>query len=115
VAVNTDELTLAQALDRLAELEYSLTAKECASLRELGHPPIPATLDAVAGMMPEGWAFDLLQFDGTWVLVTASKIGGTPATIGATADTELLARARLAVKVREAMTACTTPPPGVAQ
>ena len=61
---------------------------------------IPATLDAAAAALPEGWK----MFNIGWQSPTieARAINADYRTVYVTADTELLARFRLAVAVRQA-------------
>lgn len=67
--------------------------------------PIPATLDAIAGAMPEGWWLTLChepRTDGTSVWITSASDTHEDGGVGfngveSRSDTEILARARLAV------------------
>lgn len=57
--------------------------------------PVPPTLDSIAAAMPEGWTIVVVQTPGEW---QASSLNGCLCR----ADTEILARARLAVACRRA-------------
>lgn len=65
--------------------------------------PIDATLDAAAAAMPEGWYW-VVNFTGTIVPFLAIAVERVPTRpqIEIRADTELLARFRLAVACRQA-------------
>lgn len=70
--------------------------------------PIEATLDAAAAAMPEGWHFSSMIYrkghpegpQAEWWCESDDYKGAE--TVSATADTELLARFRLAVSCRQA-------------
>lgn len=72
--------------------------------------PIPPTLDAIASAMPEGWRVFIGHYDQGWN-VHARKGNDASATVDGTmevgiddnySDTEILARARLAVACHRA-------------
>lgn len=100
---NLNEMTLDECREELGRLPH---------LSVQGNPPrISNTLDAIAGAMPDGWAVsientrDFSKREVVWVWEahgTRRSAVGTRGCCGAnvrdaTADTEILARARLAV------------------
>jgi hypothetical protein len=71
-------------------------------LDQLGAHPIPATLDAIAGLMPPGWWWSRFETGACGVKWVAGPYGGfASVSIPDTGD-ELLDRARLAMLAWEA-------------
>jgi len=122
---NPDTMTLDQCRDELARMmpeQYRLDGDEWFD-RHGGNcgtsHPIPPTLDAIVAAMPEGWRLEITVWNvdgathGAIAEACPEKVCGTghheddwethkAATLRCHADTELLARARLAVKCRRA-------------
>lgn len=75
-------------------------AADCGHGPQFGHP-LPATLDAIAGALPEGWYWGTASFHHTTPQVFFTATKGAEVLVGF-ADTELLARARAAAKAHAA-------------
>jgi len=90
--MNPNEWTLDQCRDFLAE------CKGWAGFSLSGRKPIPATLDAIAGALPEGvtWREVKHVCGESWSAVAEQKSSGSLVSYSHNSDTERLARARAA-------------------
>lgn len=117
MTMNPDTMTLHECRDAIAEaMGYTpVTNLDLGRIgwtrpdgRDILHHPLPATLDAIAGSLPEGWLWNEIRWFNGSKLWSARVYRFDPWDAdGADADTELLARARASLKawlrVREEM------------
>lgn len=110
MTTDPDTMTLDQCRDELARLMgWSLQQVDGYTIeqwrwtkddvRDPWHP-VGTTLEAIAAAMPEGWGWATIRVQPESVQAEAGHRNGR--VVNTTADTEPLARARLAVKCRRA-------------
>lgn len=111
-----DAATLDECRDEIAKLQgwRTLPPRNFAWWHDITRTgsskhPIPATLDAIAGAMPDGWYIGIEhayadRSDSWFVTAVNRTIPDTEQRHEMVGPTELLARARLLVKVLQAVT-----------